>query len=1344
MKVKRFLLSVMYIIGLAMSVTAQQKYLSFTAVAQNVDGLPNEILGISVNADGKEAAGATALGNAIVQQGWDIVGMSEDFNFHSELTAPLSTLYYIGTHGGKVSNLTNSTDGLGILLAKRDGASFADETRVKWNDHYGETDHGADGLIDKGFRYYAVTLAAGFVVDVYVLHMDAESDQKDIEARTSQLKQLAEYIKGHTHNRPILIIGDTNCRYTRDTLEEDLINSINSVAGLTIKDAWVELVRDGDYPVKGSNALMIWDLGFRKGEVVDKIFYINIDGAPLQIKANTYELAQPEGWPSDHWPAIVNFTLTDTTKEDEPTDVLPEKWTVDVPPAPVIYEVQGCQVEAGKTYYLMNVGSQKYIKIGGKYGTQAVEGSAATPITIEQSGSTYRFKTVGGYMYPNDGTHPYMDRGETNYDWVLTPVSGKAYQYYITYNNQALASTGDAGNPVYCVTQNTEDNKQKWTLMDEARIKAEMKIAGTSFNCTPLIPAADFDNIDFSSGKWTNMSNGGVSDGGSAAAYNYCGYYNSKDELNITQPLTAMPVGSYTLSFEGFYRYTYLGWGTDEGEVDAKVSLGGGNASVKQNTASEIGSDIGEVAKIFRDNDNYHTQFTTSWTTEGDMTFSVIKPECDGVWAQKKCWICLDNFQLIYTPNDATPYDPTQGPRRTVALKINETWEKVCQLGVAGQNAYDITTVLYRYNNGLVKTETDAAALCTMIDEAYAAALVADQRAKIEETIKNGGGDITSLLLNPGFELGDLSGWTYNKVGDIQSADNSNGTYRVENAEGNRVFNSYRDNDNSTNASYVKQSIVGIQNGLYEVKAKLTSFAGRTVFLIGNKSHIGVEAVNGKTHFEEARLLFLAEDGEVTVGAIGGNGDNFAYYYPFDGCFFKADDFRLAYVCDVAHGRLKLAIDKANAEAAKLDVYGKAAFNIDTYEAMYTNKSLTSDGKAEAQAVYAALNLAAKAQKSGNSNMTYAITNPNFESGDYTTGWSTEVEGDTKVAMQDNGTYTSLGCDGTYLFNSWNGDAAANPVAPIKQTVTGIPNGRYRLTAMVTTSDAKNLYISGNGTLSTAVTTSDANHMVQATVDFDVTDGTATISAFAAQSDGTVDATNGGWWYKADDFRLTYLGRELVLDENAITVPVGGYYLKVTLNRTIPAGKWSTLVLPFTTDVPAGLIAKKFDSDAMAGGFVDLYFTDATTFDSGVPYMVKPTGDAAVSIPAVSNVEIDMTEPELKLAYSTIHGTYVAGNVPQDTYFIYQNQYKYAVDGSNTIKGYRVYIDTTPAAEAKGVRYVFGFDGDGTTGFDGIVDTEAAKVVEIFSVDGRCLDNLQHGINIVKMSDGTTKKVFVK
>ncbi len=49
-----------------------------------------------------------------------------------------------------------------------------------------------------------------------------------------------------------------------------------------------------------------------------------------------------------------------------------------------------------------------------------------------------------------------------------------------------------------------------------------------------------------------------------------------------------------------------------------------------------------------------------------------------------------------------------------------------------------------------------------------------------------------------------------------------------------------------------------------------------------------------------------------------------------------------------------------------------------------------------------------------------------------------------------------------------------------------------------------------------------------------------------------------------------------------------------------------------------------------------------------------------------------------------------------------------------------------------------------TTGITGVADEEGSKTEAIYDLDGRRIDAPQKGINIIRMSDGTTRKVLVK
>ena len=48
------------------------------------------------------------------------------------------------------------------------------------------------------------------------------------------------------------------------------------------------------------------------------------------------------------------------------------------------------------------------------------------------------------------------------------------------------------------------------------------------------------------------------------------------------------------------------------------------------------------------------------------------------------------------------------------------------------------------------------------------------------------------------------------------------------------------------------------------------------------------------------------------------------------------------------------------------------------------------------------------------------------------------------------------------------------------------------------------------------------------------------------------------------------------------------------------------------------------------------------------------------------------------------------------------------------------------------------------TGIEGVIMNADAEVTDVFDAEGRQLNEMQHGVNIVRMSDGTTRKVVRK
>lgn len=289
---------------------------TFTACAFNVDGLPQKISIFTINGDGPGSSGTTTMAGIANNLGWDIIAASEDFEYDSQLVAGL-TNYSHGTWRGSVSaaqlTQTADTDGLNFFW-KTSTTSATGETYVRYNDAEGNLYNGANTCIKKGFRHYEVIVdkANNIVIDVYITHMNTYSGSGNTESNAyvkavlSQLRQLRDYVldKAKINKRPAIIMGDTNMRYTRHDIKTnflDVVAAYDNNAGYTVSDPWVEFHRGGVYPQWNSLSLMtrfafagdtendIVCADNQKGEVVDKIWYINVPGAEVQLKATAHQ-----------------------------------------------------------------------------------------------------------------------------------------------------------------------------------------------------------------------------------------------------------------------------------------------------------------------------------------------------------------------------------------------------------------------------------------------------------------------------------------------------------------------------------------------------------------------------------------------------------------------------------------------------------------------------------------------------------------------------------------------------------------------------------------------------------------------------------------------------------------------------------------------------------------------------------------------------------------------------------------------------------------------------------------------------------------------------------------------
>lgn len=361
-------------------IKAQKVSKTFTACALNIDGLPQTIGPFTVNGDGPGSAGTQAIGEYIVNKGIDIVGCSEDFNYNGDLVVGLGGNYHMGLWRGRIDisgigsvigTDTIDTDGLMFLLRDKnynDGKSmsFYDESWTKWTKSEGGIQEGANTLVKKGYRFYTVNLGDGVKIDVYVLHMNTAETDAQIVVQDNQLTQLAEAVKANTNGRPKLIIGDTNCRYTRNKITDNLITPLSQL--YDIKDVWVEKFRENKtapaYTPDVDDDIMVSDknssAAYETGEIVDKIFYLVPKGCNLSMTLDNLvfdadNYTKGDGTLlGDHVPVIATFTITGTISTNE----LNPASQSDFWEGEALSSVASTEVANA---YIYNVGSQTFI-----------------------------------------------------------------------------------------------------------------------------------------------------------------------------------------------------------------------------------------------------------------------------------------------------------------------------------------------------------------------------------------------------------------------------------------------------------------------------------------------------------------------------------------------------------------------------------------------------------------------------------------------------------------------------------------------------------------------------------------------------------------------------------------------------------------------------------------------------------------------------------------------------------------------------------------------------------------------------------------------------------------------
>lgn len=825
------------------------------------------------------------------------------------------------------------------------------------------------------------------------------------------------------------------------------------------------------------------------------------------------------------------------------------------------------------TYYIQNVGTGKWLGPGNKWGTQAsVMNHADYWKLAKNSDGVFTLESVvsnGGTSYYLSGT--YCDGGATNF--TFTAIAGKENTYSIANASGGYLTTN--GKTVDVSATDGSAEASQWKLWSEKDMSDGMAAATVEnpFDATYLIKDHDLgrNNRDYS----TAWSNTGATEpkssmGGENAVFSVEAFHKTFD---VNQTISGVPNGVYGIKVNGFYRQD--GEDTNLPYVYANDQ----NTTLPARTGSENNMQDAAVSFVAG---NYLSNPVYVQVTDGKLKVGV---KTEGT----SCWSIFKNFHLSY-------YGDVTLAEVLLAEYVKAYNEALAEAqGYQNVDMFDadkaaLNTAITNNTVDLSSaTEESLVTATANLKAAAAAAAKAQTNYAAYQNIANAVNgqtnvNISSLIANLGFEEGNLTGWTSENGGGVANNNNFSGKvggYFVERWQNGVALGS---GSLTHDAITLPAGLYSITTNAQNIEQYNSNAAGTGYFFCVNdvQKEIGAAGtytvVVKYTEPTEVTLKFLLDNctgnwiscDNIIITYVGEDFPEVALVEGKMNANVNAAQVaaKTAYDANPSADTYNAILDAVAAAQASVDAYQKlgpaiakidaalaaatsATENTDEYQAIktaYNNGSIAdADIPDNVISAYEAVIPVIKSQTAASADFTFAIQNQSFEYGDMT-GWTATASSDTGVRETANATYAAEGTDGSYLFNTWWQGV------PIIQTVEGLPNGEYTLTASVA-SDGATIYLLGNGEHNEGIETGgeypSKGVMQEATFTFLVKDGNATIGAVGG-ADGTAgehkDYVEAGyWWYKVDNFRLVK-NRDLTPEEEFVAATPEDY---AALNEAI-------------------------------------------------------------------------------------------------------------------------------------------------------------------------------------------------
>ena len=737
---------------------------------------------------------------------------------------------------------------------------------------------------------------------------------------------------------------------------------------------------------------------------------------------------------------------------------------------------------ASTEVYLKNVGSNLFWGAANAWGTQASLTNEQQYVKLIDNGDgTFKMES----MVSNGGTNYYFNGSYMDGDPVSLTITSLGDGKYSIANGSTYYGW-DGSSSVLATAADASSENFQWvgytsSEIDELNATAlSAATAASPVDASNLILDAKFGrNRKNAETVWTITAsnknlNGGGYDGGCAESFH--------SSFALSQDLSKAPNGKYKLTAQAFYRKD-----TDAGDNVPYIYITNGTNTSKSNFKekdAEEGDGMASAATYFKNGDFQLDNIYVVKANGQSLTVGAKLEEETHLWS---IWA---NFQLTYYGNAVEVYSPASFNSGGIATAATWYAFTVSTAGYYKISSAAATTIRYTQDNSVDadnggSTVALAASGYTVVNLStgtfYFKSSAGDNNSITIETLSSTNGTVVTdnFITNPSFETGDNTGWSTTAGIYVQNgSDLSNmvGTY-YEMLQGKNTH---------------RKAYQTVSSPVPAGKYILSVNAGDVTINMGGYSTpipSGVDASIYTVAYETAE----SASPEIKFQASNGSGD-------LRRCYF--DNYVLTYYSTLPD----ISISDLTACAMDASVRSDLESAKDTYD----DSKTAANYNALQTAIINAKNSIANYPTSANSNWTGLIANPSFEGTGTGSidGWSYETSNDHGAKRNDNATYTMTNVDGDYLFNIW---ATGNTIS---QTLTNMPAGTYKLTAVMGTDAGKTFYLKMGGQTGYAESSEDGKGVgVTVTV----------YAKLAAQGDLTISADAGGsQWYKVDNFQLTY------------------------------------------------------------------------------------------------------------------------------------------------------------------------------------------------------------------------------